>query len=358
MDSRTARAWLEVDLEAIRRNAFQIARQSGRPLIPMVKADAYGLGAVAVAKTLSGPDVWGFGVATVAEADELRAAGIRERILVFSPTLPWDFPSIRAAGVTPTLGEPTLVEAWINSGGGAWHLAIDTGMNRAGISWRRVAELGELVLRHPPEGAFTHFHSADLNDGSRSLQEQRFQEALSLLPVRPAVLHAENSPGVERQGPSAWDVVRPGVFLYGVGGGPGSTLRPEAVAHLRARVVDLRDVDPGESVSYGATWRALRPTRVATLPIGYADGYRRLFSSRGTVLLNGKRAPVVGRVTMDMTMVDVTDVPCAHGDVATLLGRAGDDQLDVNVIGEEVGLLSYELLVGLKLRVPRIYLEP
>jgi alanine racemase len=355
MDSRTSRAWVEVDLEAIRRNARSIAGQSGRPLIPMIKADAYGLGAVPVARALTPENPWGFGVATVAEAGELRAAGVTSRILIFSPTLPWDFAAIREVGATPTLGSPATIDDWIATGGGAWHLAIDTGMHRAGIEWHRLGELAAQVRRLPPEGAFTHFHSADANDGSMAVQQDRFRQALAALPARPLVVHAENSPGVERQGPSPWDVVRPGVFLYGVGGASGSMLHPEPVAHLRARVVDVHEVPGGEGVSYGATWRAERPSRIATLSIGYADGYRRAFSSRGTVLLNGRRAPVVGRVTMDMTMVDVTDVPCAAGDVATLLGRAGDDHLDINVIAEEVGLLSYELLVGLKLRVPRIY---
>ncbi len=201
-----------------------------------------------------------------------------------------------------------------------------------------------------------HFHSADVADGSLEVQQARFREALALLPARPQVLHAENSPAVERQSPSPWDVVRPGVFLYGVGGGPGSALQPDGVAHLRAEVVELHEVRGGEGVSYGATWRAAGPRRVATLAIGYADGYRRLFSSRGEVLIRGRRAPVVGRVTMDMTMVDVTGVGCDVGDAATLLGRGGDDQLDINEVSAAVDLLPYELLVGLRLRVPRLYL--
>jgi alanine racemase len=356
MDWRTKRSWVEVDLAALRRNAAQVSRHSGRPILPMVKADAYGLGAVPVARALRGPDTWGFGVATVTEVEELRAAGITGPIVVFSPLLPWDYPALRAAAGIPTLGSPAAIAAWIDSGGGSWHLAIDTGMHRAGIEWSRVGEVTELLRRHPPAGAFTHFHSADLNDGSMAVQQDRLREALAKLPIRPSLVHAENSPGAERQGPSPWDIVRPGVFLYGVGGGAGSQLSPEAVATVRARVVELHDVPTGEGVSYGVTWKATRPSKVATLPVGYADGYRRLFSSCGHVLLNGQRAPVIGRVTMDMTMIDVTEIPCAPGDTATLLGRAGDDHLDVNVIGEEVGLLSYELLVGLRLRMPRVYL--
>lgn len=356
MDSRTRRSWVEVDLAALRRNAAQIAQRSGRPLIPMIKADAYGLGAVEVAKALAGPDTWGFGVATVVEAEELRAAGIEGRILVFSPLLAWDFPAVRAARVTPTLGSPDLIRQWGESGGGPWHLAIDTGMHRAGIEWHRIGEVVDLARALPPEGAFTHFHSADANDDSMAVQQERFREALAVLPSRPPVVHAENSPGAQRQGPSPWDVVRPGVFLYGVGGGPGSALIPEPVAHVRARVVECHDVAAGEGVSYGATWRPAADARVATLALGYADGYRRHFSSIGEVILNGRRARVVGRVTMDMTMIDVTGIPCAPGDTATLLGRAGDDHLDINVVAGQAGLLTYEVLVGLKLRMPHVYL--
>ncbi len=339
------------------RNAAQVAVRSGKPLIPMIKADAYGLGAVEVARALVNQPVWAFGVATVAEAEELRAAGIDGRVLIFSPVLPWDFDTVRAAGAMPTLGAPDAISKWIDTGGGPWHLAIDTGMNRAGIEWNRVEAVTPLVARHAPDGAFTHFHSADANDGSMDEQHRRFFEALSRLPSRPKVVHAENSPAAERQSPSPWDVVRPGVFLYGVGGGVGSALTPEPVAHLRSRIVEIHEVPEGESVSYGATWRASRPSRIATLSIGYADGYRRHFSSRGHVVVSGRRAPVVGRVTMDMTMVDVTDVAASPGDQVTLLGRDGDEHLDVNVIGEDVGLLSYELLVGLRLRVPRIYVR-
>ena len=349
------RAWVEVDLEALVRNAKVVQGRSRKPLLPMVKADAYGLGAVEVARALEPLDPWGFGIAVLDEAFELRRAGLGQRILIFSPLLESDFARVRELGVTPTLGSPRSIASWIASGGGSWHLAIDTGMHRAGIEWWRVGDVADLVRRLPPEGAFTHFHSADATPGSIDEQQRRFREALGALPLRPGVVHAENSPAIERQSPSPWDLVRPGVFLYGVGGGPGSALVPEPVVHVRARVVETHEVRAGEAVSYGATWRASRPARVATLAIGYADGYRRHFSSRGVALLNGRRVPVAGRVTMDMTMVDVTDVPCDVGDVATLLGRAGDDHLDLNEVAGAVDLLSYELLVGLRLRLPRVY---
>jgi alanine racemase len=357
MDERTRRAWVDVDLGALKRNATALASRAGKPLLPMVKADAYGLGAVPVVHALEALEPWGYGVATLAEIEELRAAGVSRPVLIFTPVLTHDFPEVRRLGGTPTLGDRQVLDQWIASGGGRWHLAIDTGMHRAGVEWWRTGELRDLVLRHPPEGAFTHFHSADLDDATYALQRSRFDEAVSALAVRPPLLHAENSPAIERESRSVFDLVRPGVFLYGVGGRPGNVLRPETVAHLRARIVEVREVPDAETVSYGGTWRSEGRRRVATLAIGYADGYRRLFGNRGRVLIRGKEAPVIGRITMDMTMVDVTDIACETGEIATLLGRDGAACLDLNVVAPDVELLAYELLVGLRLRLPRRYHE-
>jgi alanine racemase len=244
---------------------------------------------------------------------------------------------------------------WGASGGGAWHLAIDTGMNRAGVPWDEIDHVVEYARYHPPEGTFTHFHSAERNDGSFDLQQQRFRDAVARLPERPRYLHAENSPAVETQGPSPWDLVRPGVFLYGVRSRNNGSIVPEPVAHFRARIVEMRTVRDGESVSYGATWRAEGDRRVATIGVGYADGYRRSLSSHGVALVNGKRVSVAGIVTMDMTMLDVTGVECDVGDRVTLLGRDADDEIDIVDLGERAGLSPYELLTGLKLRAPRLY---
>jgi alanine racemase len=277
-------------------------------------------------------------------------------IVVFTPLLEESFAAARAARLTPGLGDPRAIARWVERGG-PWHLAIDTGMNRAGVAWDRAAELRELVAAHPPEGAFTHFHSAERNDGSALVQERRFEHALAALPTRPAVLHAENSPGIARRTPSPWTLVRPGVFLYGVGSGAGAGLTPEPVVHLRARVVETRMVCDGETVSYGGTYRAVGERRIATLAAGYADGYRRALGNRGTVLIGGRPAPVAGMVTMDMTMVDVTDVPCEVGDVATLIGRDGDALLDVETVARTADVSPYELLTGLRSRAARVYIE-
>jgi alanine racemase len=356
--TQTTRAWVDIDLGALVRNGAALQRHASVPLVPMIKADAYGLGAIACARALLALQPHGFGVATVAEAVELREAGIRQRIYVFSPLLPMDFPAARAAGVVPTLGDPAAIAAWVALGPAAWHLAIDTGMHRAGLRWDAIGAVADLVRSAPPEGACTHFHSAERNDGSWELQERRFREALSALPERPVLLHAQNSAGIVRRGPSPWSFVRPGVFLYGVDSGEGAQVRPEPVVHVRARVLELHDLRDGDTVSYGASWRAVGARRIATLGIGYADGYRRALGNKGPALLNGERTTVSGVVTMDMTMIDVTDIPCAAGDVVTLIGRDGDGLITVEEVAMYADFMSpYEVLTGLRQRLPRRYHE-
>lgn len=358
MRHETRRAWVEVDLGALKRNARRILERARVPLLPMVKSDAYGLGVSAVVRTLEGLEPWGYGVATVEEGGELRRLGIRRPVIVFTPLLAEELEGARALELTPTLGDAARISAWRSSGGGPWHLAIDTGMNRSGVAWDRVGELKDILATVPPEGAFTHFHSAERNDGSMALQQQRFREALAKLPAVPRYLHAENSPAVERQSPSPWSLARSGVFLYGGGGEAGAETAPECVASFHARIVDLRTIVAGDTVSYGATWTATGTRRIATAAAGYADGIRRCLGNRGHALVNGRRAPIVGVVTMDMAMLDVTDLDCGVGDVATFLGRQGQAELTLGDVAASGDLSPYELLVGLKLRAPRVYLEP
>ena len=287
MQSLMRRAWVDIDLGALLRNGRAFAEHAGVPILPMVKADAYGLGAVCVSRALAELEPWGFGVATIAEGEELRQAAITRPIVVFTPLLAGDFDAAMRSDLTPTLGDAASIEHWgLATGGREWQLAIDTGMSRAGVPWTDVRALRGVLRRFPPQGAFTHFHSADRKDGTRGLQEQRFTDAVAKLPVRPAMLHAENSAAVEHGADrSPWTIARPGVFLYGVGS--GAPLVPENVASLRARIVDIRTIADGETVSYGGTYRAVGARRIATLAVGYADGYRRALSNRGTVLLHG-----------------------------------------------------------------------
>jgi alanine racemase len=353
------RAWVEIDLGALLRNGARVAEHTGIPLLPMVKADGYGLGAVRIARALEALDPWGFGVATVSEGVELRQAGIDRPIIVFTPILAEEFDAARRGRLTPTLGSADAIRHWSRTGM-PWHLAVDTGMSRAGAQWNAVAELFDLLVASPPEGVFTHFHSAERDDGSRRTQEERFREALAALPRRPEIVHAENSPAAARRGPGyawKWGVARPGIFLYGVGSGPGAEIVPDPVVALRARVVDLRWIEDGETVSYAATYRAVGRRRIATLAIGYADGYRRALSNVGSAIVRGRRAPIAGLVTMDMTMLDVTDITCEVGDVATLIGTDGDERLEVESVAAVGQLSPYELLTGLRARLPRRFCD-
>ena len=355
MHPRVDRAWMEVDLDAIVRNAGAARSRAGVPLIPMVKADAYGLGAEAVARALEAVDPYGYGIATVAEGRTLRAAGITRPLIVFSPLLFDEYPGARELELTPTLGSATEIAHWCLEGG-SWQLSIDTGMSRAGVPWREVSTLTDILQKHPPAGAFTHFHSAELNDGSMDEQEERFRTALAALPGRPPMLHTDASAAVERHGKSEWDAIRPGMFLYGVDSGEGSLLSPEPAIHIRARVVETRWIETGDTVSYDATWRASSRRRIATIPMGYADGYPRILGNRASALTRTGTVPVVGLVTMDMIMLDVTDADCNVGDEVTLVGIGeGGTEIPVAELARLAEMSAYEILTGLRARLNRHY---
>ncbi|MGI9041133.1 MAG: alanine racemase, partial [Gemmatimonadales bacterium] len=272
----TARAWVDVDLGALAANARTLAGICGSRLLPMVKANGYGLGAVPVARALEALDPWGYGVATVEEGAELRRAGISRPILVVSPLHSSAIESYLAHDLRPTVGDVGALSAWCRQSSRPFHLEIDTGMSRGGMRWQDEPALdaAAAVLQNAVgwEGVFTHFHSADADPASADVQWERFQGALGRLPRRPPLVHAANSAAALRGRCFAGDLVRPGIFLYG-GAAGGAAPRP--VAALRARVLAVRSVAAGDTVSYGATWRSPRPTAVATLGVGYADGFLR-----------------------------------------------------------------------------------
>ncbi|HJR63099.1 MAG TPA: alanine racemase [Gemmatimonadaceae bacterium] len=349
------RAWVEIDLGALRQNAAAIAQRAGTPLLPMVKADGYGLGAVTIARALEQLTPWGFGVATISEGVQLREAGIERHVVVFTPLLQHELADARRWRLTPCFGDALRLARWHELGGARWQLSIDTGMNRDGVRWDQIDSMRESVLRAPPEGAFTHLHSADLADGTAEMQERRFEEAISRLPARPPLLHAENSAMIVRRAGSPWNLARPGIFIYGGSDTSAAPLHPLVVMKLRARIVDVRTVTAGETVSYGGTYRADGTRRIATVAMGYADGYPRSLSNRGEAIVRGCRVPVAGIVNMDMTMVDVTNVPCDVGDVATFIGSDGDVSLSLDDVARRAGTISYEVLTGLGRRLERVY---
>ncbi|MGH7516714.1 MAG: alanine racemase [Gemmatimonadales bacterium] len=349
----TARAWVDVDLAAVAANAAALARISGGRLLPMVKANGYGLGAVRVVRALEPLDPWGYGVATVDEGAELRSAGITRPIVLFTPLLPAWIDDCLAHDVRPSVGDLATLRAWIARSERPFHLEIDTGMARSGFrpDDPALADVATLLRSAPGwEGAFTHFHSPDTDAAVTESQWSLFNDVLARLPRRPALVHAANSAGAIAGNRYTADLVRPGIFLYG--GGGNASVTPGAAAAFRGRVVAVRRLAAGDTVSYGGTWRAERPVTIATVAVGYADGFPRAAGRPRTMELGGRVVPVAGRVAMDMTMVVLEDgqaVSC--GDVATIFG--GLVSLDEQATA--AGTTAYELLTSLSPRVPRRY---
>ena len=371
-----SRAWVEVDLGALKANLRRVADAApGSAIVPMLKADAYGLGVPHVLRAVIealGPDgPWAIGVAAVSEGEALRALGWAGRVVVFAPTPPGEERRAAAAGLALSISDLEALERWAAAAAEAgrrlsFHLEIDTGMGRAGFPAASAARWGPAVIARSGdlltwEGCFTHFHSADEPDPAPTeAQVDLFRRAVRALPPEPdgeprRVLHCANSAAAIRHGGYGMDLVRPGIFLYG--GSAGADEMPHAVATLRARVIRVTDAEPGATVGYGATHRAGRAERWATLAIGYGDGVRRaLGPAGGQVLVHGRRAPIIGRISMDVTVVDVTEIPgVAPGDVATLFGRDGEGEITVDEVAARVGTISYEILTGLGPRLPRVY---
>ena len=347
---------MEVDVGALVDNARTVAKIAGTRLLPVVKANAYGVGAVAVSRALEPLDPWGYGVATIEEGAELRNAGITRPILVFMPTRAQLFAEYDRHHLTPALGDAGSILEWTTRSERAFHVEIDTGMGRAGVRWDEVDELGEAVDTPALEGCYTHFHSAERNDGSAERQLERFLTAVGRLPRRPALLHVANSAAALRGKQFAFDLVRPGIFLYG--GSPGEGLeQPRPVVSVRARVLSVRRLRKGESVSYNATWTASRDTVVATLGVGYADAVRRraAVSGKAQVLLRGKRCPIVGLVQMDMTLVETGPIEVQVGDIATIVGEEAKQRITLDEFARWSDEVPHEFLTGLGARLPRVY---
>jgi alanine racemase len=365
----TARAWVEVDLAALQHNYRAVRDAIGtRPaIIPMVKADAYGLGMQRVVRALDPLDPWGYGVATVDEGVALREAGVRRPIIVCGPTPPQGVAHAAAGRLTLSISDIASLEQWAAAAGDDgldFHVEIDTGMGRAGFDWRelsqwapRVRELGRQKVRWT--GVFTHFHGADSADRTATMaQWARFQDAVAQLPIsrEDLLVHAANSAAALRWPELAADAVRPGIFLYGGDAAPGTgVVRPRAVAAVRARLALVRDVPPGSTVGYGATHVSRGWERWGTVTIGYGDGVPRRLGNRGTALVGGRVVPFVGRTSMDMIVVDISGVPDAQvGDEVTLIGRDGEAEITVDEVAELAETISYEILTGLRPRLPRV----
>lgn len=363
------RAWTEVDLGALRMNSRVISDRAGdgRRLLPMVKADAYGVGMERVVRTLRPLRPWGFGVATTLEGRSLRRLGWDGRVVVCAPTLPADIGCLKEERLEPVVPGVEALRACAGPRDGEplpVHLEVDTGMGRLGVSWETAAEWAPevgAILRGGGVrlvGTMTHFHSADRPDDSARTQWSRFEAALRELRsagVDPGLVHAANSAAVLRRLGLEADLVRPGIYLYG-----GGDREPAAapVVAVRARVLAVREVSAGTTVSYGATWTAPAAGRLATLGIGYGDGIRRELSNRGRALIHGREAPIRGVVCMDTLVVDVTgrdDV--GPGDIATLLGTDGEASISLGEMARQCDTIDYEILTGLGERLPRVEID-
>ncbi len=365
---RRTRAWLEVSASALRENLQTL--RSGLPegvgVIPMVKADGYGLGMLRAARALEPTDPLAFGVATVDEGLRLREAGVERRILVCSPVPHGSITDAVGASLELSVSDLQSLDELrrVGSGRAAFHLEVDTGMGRAGFDWRRVREWGPVVESVAGDlgwsGAFTHFHSADL--ASRAAVDQqwrRFQDTLATLtvPAGDFLVHACNSAAALRYPGLAAGAVRPGIFLYGGRAGEGLPA-PKAVATLRARILLIRDAPPGATVGYGATYRAAEWERWATVGLGYGDGLPRALGNRGHALVRARRAPIVGRISMDVTVVDISGLEGVEvGDAVTFMGRDGSGEISPDDVAAQADTISYEILTGITPRVPRIWID-
>jgi alanine racemase len=366
------RSWIEVDLDAIRENVRRFRELAGEEggVMPAVKADAYGHGAVAVTREALAAGAARVAVATCEEGEELRAAGIDAPVLILGASLPEEVP--RAVGHGLGLGIHDLeiarlasLEAMRQGRRAVLHLKVDTGMGRLGIlpenavrAAREIAGLPNVVL----EGVYMHF--ADATDEAYSREQlRRFRsatEALVASGVRPPLLHAANSAGAILYGDARFDLIRPGAGVYGYHN-PGwlrGRFPLEPALSWRCAIVQIKDYPPGSHLGYNRTFTTRRPTRVAVLPVGYADGYLRGFSNRADVLVAGRRAPVVGLISMDYAMADVTEIPDIHkGSVVTLLGRDGAEAVTAEELAGHAGTVPYFITTGLGRRPGRLYVR-
>lgn len=365
--------WADIDLSALQHNLQQARRfcEPQQKVLTVVKADAYGHGAVPVAKCFRTAGIRDFGVATLEEALELRCAGIEDRLLVLGGCHPGQEAAFLEYRLQPVLLDPDTVlrldAAAVRQGRQLQaHLKVDSGMGRVGFLPGQLAEF----LPHLQQlkglqivGLMSHFACADDLGSDLTLQQlQKFRDVQQLLKaggIVPEDVHISNSAGLAGWEAAECSLVRPGIMLYGGLPGPdlAERLDLKPVMHLRSCITQLRKLPPGSGVSYGHNYITERETTVAVLPIGYADGYNRLFSNCGQGILHGRKIPLIGRVCMDWIMFDVTDLPQTKvGDCVTLLGSADGLAILGDDWAEQLGTISYEVFCRIGSRVPRCYL--
>jgi len=362
----------EIDLQALLHNHRDARRLAGpeREVLAVVKADAYGHGAVPVARCLEAAGTRWFGVALVEEGIELRRAGLQGEILVFGSIFPGQEAAVLEQRLTPFLFDLDVARRLQQAAAAAGvrlpvHLKLDTGMGRVGFRPEELpAALAELktLTALDIRGVLSHLALAD-DLASPVTAEQRalFQQMLGQVEAAgftPRWRHISNSAGLVGPELAECNLVRQGISLYGgqPGDGFADTLDLRPVLSLKTAVAQVRRLPAGSGVSYGHRFVTERPTTLAVLPVGYADGYNRLFTNRGTVLIHGRRAPIAGTVCMDWILADVTGIPCvAAGDEAVLLGAQGRERISAEEWAELLNTINYEVFCRIGARVPRVY---
>lgn len=368
------RCWVEVDLNAIRQNILKIKEIAGaRRVAAAVKANAYGHGAVAVAKTIS--DIVDFMlVSTLDEAVELQDSGITNPILILGVLIePEEALEAVRRGLRFNLSNGVVLRNALSAARKTGqkaivHMEFDTGMTRTGFGidegLKTLAELKEVGDSVVLEGVFTHYATADVDIEFAKVQLERFStkvvpEARRLFPN--AIVHSANSAASVRLRDAVFDMIRPGIAIYGLlpdvsMAGEMEFLKPAMT--WKTRVLQIRDVPPNVGISYGLTYRTKKRSRIAVLGVGYGDGYPRVLSNRAEVIVRGRRARIAGRVCMDLTLIDVTDIPEVEiGDVVTLMGQDGTERITAEELGELSGTINYEIVTRIMPRTVRVYLK-
>ncbi|MBS4980323.1 MAG: alanine racemase [Lachnospiraceae bacterium] len=372
-----SRVYAKIDLDAVAWNMEQMKKnlKEGTEMVAVIKTDGYGHGAVQVAAMLESYDyVWGYAVATLDEAVVLRAAEIQKPILVLGCIFPDQYPEMLEHEIRMNVYTKEMAEAIsalaVEKGEQAYvHIKLDTGMARLGFpveessieEIKEIAALPNLVL----EGVFTHFAKADEKDKTfTEMQLERFEwmtRKLKEQGITFPYIHASNSAGIIDIRKADYNLVRAGIAIYGLYPSEEvdkQTVQLKPALSLKSHIAFVKDIPAGTPVSYGGDFVSEHPMRIATIPIGYGDGYPRSLSDTGYVLIRGKKAPIIGRICMDQFMVDVSDIPEAKfGDKVTLIGRDQEEYLPVEKLSELSGRFNYEFVCDLGKRIPRVYMQ-
>uniref|UniRef100_UPI003FEE1E55 alanine racemase n=1 Tax=Waltera intestinalis TaxID=2606635 RepID=UPI003FEE1E55 len=370
------RVWAEVDLDAIWENMVHMKENIAEKtkILAVIKTDGYGHGGVPIAKMLEQLDfMFGYAAATYEEAHVLREAGVKKPILILGYTFPYCYEELIREEIRPAVYRRDTVEELVAAAAKVGqkakvHIKVDTGMGRIGITPDEEGlEFVRFLMGHPElevEGIFTHFAKSDEEDKTSANHQlalfqnfiDRIQTELGLtIPVK----HCSNSAAILEMPQANMDMVRAGITTYGLY--PSEEVRKDivplrAAMSLYSHIVYCKTIHAGQSVSYGGLFTAQKDTRVATIPVGYGDGYPRSLSGKGYVLIRGKKAPILGRVCMDQFMVDISEIPgVMEGDKVTLLGVDGTERITAEELGELSGRFNYEFVCDLGKRIPRVY---